>query len=318
MRLVLGLLLAGFLLWTASTAITLVQPGERAVVRRFGRLLDHKPQPGLHVGLPWGIDRVDRVPIGQVRRVVVGFSAPSEKDEEETPPGQLLTGDHNLVNVEVEVFYTIREEQVEKFVLKQDVADPLVERVAEAALARWLAGRPVDGRPQDAVLLRGQALLPPYLREEIQDRLEPYDLGIAIEEAVVRRLYAPEEVKDAFDEVSQAQAGMKTRLNQAEQVARRRFLEAQGEEFRMLSLAKAYAQEKTQEAQADADGFRRRLATYRTIAAAEPNYLDRLWLEEMTRIYSEMRRTGRIDLLDHHLSEGGLNITQFPLSGPRK
>ena len=29
---------------------------------------DYKPEPGLYVGLPWGIDRVDRVPIDLVRR----------------------------------------------------------------------------------------------------------------------------------------------------------------------------------------------------------------------------------------------------------
>ena len=52
------LLLVGYLL----TGVTQVRPGERAVVRRFGRVLEQKPEPGLWIGLPWGMDRVDRVP----------------------------------------------------------------------------------------------------------------------------------------------------------------------------------------------------------------------------------------------------------------
>ena len=55
------------------TGVVQVRPGERAVVRRFGRVLEHKPGPGLWVGLPWGMDRVDRVAVDQVRPVEVGY-----------------------------------------------------------------------------------------------------------------------------------------------------------------------------------------------------------------------------------------------------
>ena len=59
------------LLFAASllTGVTEVRPGERAVVRRFGRVLDEKPKPGLWIGLPWGIDRVDRVPVDLARQL---------------------------------------------------------------------------------------------------------------------------------------------------------------------------------------------------------------------------------------------------------
>ena len=59
------------LVWTAWSALTLIQPGERAVVRRFGRILDDKPGPGLFVGLPWGLDRVQRFGVNLERQVTV-------------------------------------------------------------------------------------------------------------------------------------------------------------------------------------------------------------------------------------------------------
>ena len=45
------------------TGVVEVRRGERAVVRRFGRVLAEQPEPGLWVGLPWGMDRVDRVEV---------------------------------------------------------------------------------------------------------------------------------------------------------------------------------------------------------------------------------------------------------------
>src|SRR5262245_12110582 len=90
------LLLALYLL----TGVVQVRRGERAVVRRFGRVLPYQPDAGLWVGLPWGIDRVDRVDVDNVRSVTVGYNE-EESGEREAPPGQLLTGDHNLVNVQV-------------------------------------------------------------------------------------------------------------------------------------------------------------------------------------------------------------------------
>src|SRR5580692_2118547 len=119
-KLLLGGSLAILLLWTTLTACTLVQPGERAVVRRFGRVLPDQPGPGLYIGLPWGIDRVDRVPVARIKRVVVGMTAKVEENTEVSPPGQLLTGDHNLVNMQVEVYYTVFEDQVADYVLMAD------------------------------------------------------------------------------------------------------------------------------------------------------------------------------------------------------
>src|SRR5438552_4393549 len=85
------------------TGVAQVRPGERAVVRRFGRVVA-QPSPGLWVGLPWGMDRVDRVPVNFVQRQSVGFQ-PDADDISFMPPGQMLTGDQNLVNIQVAIDY---------------------------------------------------------------------------------------------------------------------------------------------------------------------------------------------------------------------
>src|SRR5947209_9355318 len=96
-------LLVVVLLGYALTGVAQVRPGQRAVVRRFGRVLEHKPEPGLWVGLPWGMDRVDRVVVDRVQSVTVGYREGGEAGEA-LPAGQLLTGDHNLVNVQAVLY----------------------------------------------------------------------------------------------------------------------------------------------------------------------------------------------------------------------
>src|SRR5437588_11918633 len=93
-RYLLLLALAAYLL----TGLTQVRPEERAVVRRFGRVVA-RPQPGLWVGLPWGIDRVDRVPVRTLRQVTAGYDPGVGFDAPGTPPGQPLTGDQHRGNV---------------------------------------------------------------------------------------------------------------------------------------------------------------------------------------------------------------------------
>jgi len=312
MRLLLYGSLAVFLIWTILSALTQVQPGELAVVRRFGRVLPDKPGPGLFVGLPWGLDRVDRVPMGRENRVAVGVVS-KEEEQRDTPSGQLLTGDHNLVNLQVEVFYTVFEDQVEKYVLHAERADALVARVTESVLAEWLAGRSVD-----EALREGKTLLRSYLPGQVQERLDAYGMGVQIRRADINQIYPPDEVKDAFDRLAQAFTNIETQKIKALQDADTKRREAESKVFHSQRLTAAYAHEQRLQAQADAKTFLHRLEQYRKLAAKDPHYLNVLWQDEMTRLYGRMRQTGRVDLLDHYLSSEGLNITQFPLAPKKK
>src|SRR5262249_33837360 len=112
MRTVLLVTAAVFFLLALSyglTGVTQVHPGQQAVVGRLGRVVNEQPGPGLWFGLPWGIDVVDRVPIERVRRVEIGYN-PDEDDAGLTPVGQLITGDHNLVNMHVVINYKVSDE----------------------------------------------------------------------------------------------------------------------------------------------------------------------------------------------------------------
>src|SRR4029077_9736235 len=132
------------------TGVAQVRPGERAVIRRFGKVIA-QPAPGLWVGLPWGMDRVDRVPVNFVQRLHVGFR-PDADDTSGLPAGQLLTGDQNLVNVEAAIDYSVGDgDAVVRYVLHRDRVEAAIARAAEATMAEWVSGYAVDD-----VLLTGK------------------------------------------------------------------------------------------------------------------------------------------------------------------
>lgn len=304
---VLTLGLAAFAL-SLLTGVTVVRPGERAVVRRFGRVLDDKPGPGLLLGLPWGMDKVDRVPVDLVRRVVVGYDPDAAPDDRRTPPGQLLTGDHNLVNVQVVLVYSIKEEEIEDYVLQAERVDGLLVRSAESALAEWAAARKVDD-----VLLHGKTTLPGWLVEKTRERIRPCRLGIHIRaEASVAILYPPQEVRDAFDRVTRAQTEVRTNMNMAQQEAERVVRTAQAERFGIEQMTAAHGREQRLLAEADAENFDKRRQQYQRLRRENPAYLAGIWWEEMGKLFALLQKTGRIDLLDNHLGADGLDITVFP------
>jgi membrane protease subunit HflK len=296
----ISLVVIGYLL----TGVTQVGLDERAVVRRFGRVLDEQPGPGLHIGLPWGMDRVDRVAVDRVRRVEVGYRPDADDPGQATPPGQLLTGDQNLVNLQVVVSYAVRPERLADFVAHAEQADGLVARTTEAAMAEWVGSRTVDD-----VLLRGKVELPRWLTEEAQRRLEGYGIGVEVREATVAHLLPPAEVKSDFDRVNQAQTEIRTRLHQAEEQADRSVRAALAEKYRLEQLAAAYANDRRTMARAEADRFERRRRQYEAMRQANPAALSAIWWDEMSRLFARLREGGQVDLLDNHLGADGLDIT---------
>jgi membrane protease subunit HflK len=310
------------LLFLASllTGVSEVRPGERAVVRRFGRVLDYKPGPGLWIGLPWGLDQVDRIPVDRIRRVTVGFDPALE--ESAAPAGQVLTGDQNLVNVQVAVDYSIKEEEVENYLVQKDRVEGLIARATETMVAEWAAGHAVD-----YVLLNGKADLPAWLMPDegspgyergLQHRLQAYDLGVQIRKASVSLLIPPEQVRGDFEKVNQAHNEMETLRSRALQNKSLLLGQAASERERILREAEAFAAEQRLQAQTDAVNFEKRLQEYRHSTAGRHAYLHDLWLNGIKKAYTRMRaKGGRVEPLDT-LGHDGVDIIQAPIGSGNK
>ncbi len=304
--LVLMVLLVGY----ALTGVVQIRPGERGVVRRFGRLLPKRLEPGLAFQLPWGMDRVDRVAVDRVQTVTVGYQE-DDFSGETMPAGQLLTGDHNLVNVQAVLSYKVRPNEEAEYVFQADRVDALLTRAVEAVMAQWVAGRTVDD-----VLLNGKNEMRPVLKEETQKWIEPYRLGVQILDARVALIAPPDDVKPDFDSVALAQTRNTTLRNTAEQNVARELRMAEAEKYRLEQETAAYVHSRRLLAQQEADRFLKRLRQYEIGRKDNPFYLRQIWEEERSKLFARLKQNGQIDLLDHHLGANGLDLFTAPQKQP--
>ena len=293
------------------TGIAQIRPEERAVVRRFGKVVAH-PGPGLWVGFPYGIDRLDRVPTATVRRVPVGYRPELVDDN---PTGQFLTGDQNLVNVQVAIDYAVGEgpADLEDYVAEKDRVDGVLARETEAALGEWVSGRPVDD-----VLLTGNVALPGWLVRRVQERVADQHLGVRVQQASVVYLAPPEEVRTAFEDVNRAQTAARSQEQRAHQEAARTRRDAEATAYQLEQQALGSAAAKKALAQAEADAFKKRLDQYRKLRATNPDVLAAIWWDEMGRVWLGFKGRGRVELLDSHLGPDGLDLTQVVPPPPKR
>ncbi len=296
------------------TGIHQIRPEERAVVKRLGRIAA-RPGPGLWIGLPWGIDRVERVPIAQVQRVSVGYQLEAEESSLAVPPGLLLTGDNNLVNLRVSVDFAVAEGEaaLDDYVLNRSQTESVIAREAEALLAEWASGRKIAD-----ILQSSSGDLPGWLTPRLQVRLEPHRLGVRIQYASVALATAPNEVRQDFERVNQAEAVNKTREHRARQEETQRLREARNTEYRLQQEAKSYAEAREAIAREEAKAFQQRLEQYHRLRKDHPDILNAIWWEEMSRVFIGLKERGRIDMLDHYLGPDGLTITTVVPPGKRK
>jgi modulator of FtsH protease HflK len=285
------------------SGVAQIRPEERAVVRRFGQVVAH-PGPGLWVGMPYGIDRLDRVPTATVRRVAVGYRPELVED---APAGQFLTGDQNLVNVQVAIDYAVGETatDLEDFVAQKDRVDGILARETEAALGEWVSGRPVDD-----VLLTGNVALPGWLVRRVQERIGDQRLGVRVQQVSVAYLAAPDEVRGAFEEVNRAQTAARSQEQRAHQEASKSLRDAEATAYQLEQQALGSAATKKALAKAEADAFNKRLGQYRKSKATNPDALTTIWWDEMGRVWLSFQGRGRVELLDAYLGPDGLDLTQ--------
>jgi membrane protease subunit HflK len=271
-------LTAVLLLAYVASGLSFVQPDEQAIVLRFGRALDRPWDPGAHLGLPWGLDRVCRVKTREMKRVTVG-PLNLAGDAVGARPAQFLTGDRNLVNIRATVQYTIKDPA--RYLFCTGDVDALVARSGEAALSEVLAEKPVD---QALTLGRGELAV--LVADHLQIASDRAGLGITIRSVDIGAAEPPAEVAEAFDDVISALRYREQQVNLAHSYANRVVAEAGADAQRVRDQAQRYREQLVQQATGDASRFEKLLPEY----ARSPDLTARrLFLEAMGDVLPRLR-----------------------------
>ncbi len=274
----IGLALIGYLL----TGVYVVAPGEGAVVRRFGAVVEPRAAPGLHYRFPWPIDRVDIINTSEVRREVVGVPEPEEDHEHPEPPSklQVLSGDTNVIDVEIVVQYQVRDPAA--YLLNVQYASyRLVRDAVRQAVTGLMSQLPVD-----AILTSERQALQDGIRAETQRRLDDYGSGLVIVGINLQKAYPPDEVAASFTDVNSAKEDKNRAINEATGYANSLLPEARAQASSILGEAEAYRSTVLAQANGAALAFEAVLAEYQTNSEiyGEDVTRYRLYLETLEKI----------------------------------
>lgn len=266
----------------AATGIYTVGTDQRAVVRRFGRVIAEHSEPGLHFGLPSGLDRVDLVKPSETKTVTIGMTGPA--DRMLGTPGsdsvaQFLTGDQNLVIVQATVQYAMQDPK--QFLFASADPSRVIARAAEASITETLADQSID-----AVLTTGKAALALRIKEKLQARLDACGLGVKLRSLNLTEAAPPPQVADAFTRAASARSDRERLIIEARTYTNDRLAQTRSEAKQAIDRATADHDRAIDLARADADRFSKLLYQYRK----EPGVAaTRLYLETIAEIVPRFR-----------------------------
>ena len=211
-------------LWIAFTSTYRVGPQERGVVQRFGRYVE-TTGPGLHFKLPAPVDSVTNLPVEAINSTNIGAE-----------PGQenlILTGDQNIINMAYTVRWKISDPV--KYMFELAEPDNTVKEVAESAM-RSEVGRV----PLNAAIGPERAQIADQVRARMQELLTVYKSGVEVVGVDIRAADPPEQVHDAFNQVTVSQQKAQSLQNDARAYAQQQINQAQGATAKFDALYAQY------------------------------------------------------------------------------
>jgi membrane protease subunit HflK len=285
--LVILIILAVALLWSS---IFTIQPEEVGVVLTFGKY-SRSVEPGLRFKAPFPFEAVYKVPVQEQRKEEFGFrteragvrtqyAAASYESE-----SLMLTGDLNVAVVEWITQYRISDPYRYLFKVRNI---PETFRDMNEAIMRAVVG----DRSADEVLTIGRQEIASEVERRLQELCDQYETGIRVEQIVLQDVVPPDEVKDSFNEVNQAQQERERLINEARAEFNKVVPRARGEAQQMIQEAEGYATDRVNRSKGDAALFDALLAAYRRAPQVTRR---RIYLETMQAVLPEVERKVVLD-----------------------
>jgi membrane protease subunit HflK len=276
-RMTIGLMLTLLGIWLL-TGVSFVGPGNVGVVMRWGRAREEILGPGGHFKAPWPIDRVTRVEAPKIQRVEIGFrtrgalrkvdavaaefyatlweSRHAAGTYEKIPDEALrLTGDENVVDMNIVVFFTVEDPKAYLFGVAQ--TEDLVRFTVESVVSRVAGGLALD----DVLTLRRDSFEEMILGSS-QDLLDHAGAGVKLAGVRLQDVHPPLEVVPAFRDVASAREDKVRFMNEALGYMDETLPRARGDAERLLLEAAGYRTDRARRARGDADRFTQMASRY--------------------------------------------------------
>lgn len=276
-------LLAALAGWAYFGFYTL-DPGQAAVLLRFGKHAGTVTREGLHFTLPPPIVLREIVNVGELESESFGIGAPGTEEEgtsrQESLEATMQTSDNNIVRLTFVVQYKVKD----AFEARYRVEEPRsVLRDASQAAMREVVGR----NTIDGVLSEGRGAVRLDAQQVLQDTLDAYEAGLDIQDVQLQEVQPPPEVRAAFDDVIAASQDAQRLVNEAQGYRNELLPGARGEAAEVVSAAEGYREAKIAEATGAAERFKAVTAEYQKAPEVTKK---RLYLETMETVLPNVEK----------------------------
>ncbi len=295
-----SVIVAGLIVLSALTMVYQIAPEEEGLVLRFGKHVKTAP-PGLHFKLPFGMERVYKVPTRIVDVEVFGSRERPTGTRAGRDENSMLTGDLNIVLAGWDVQFS--RENSRDFLF--NVHDPIntLRDIAQSVM------REITGdRASILILTVGRSEIQERARELIQQQADQFGMGIRINEVNLLFVDPPGAVLDAFNDLNRAEQDAVRFFEEASREYQERVPRARGEAQRTVLEAEGFRQRRVNVARGEAQRFTEMMEAYQL---APEVTRQRLYLEIMERKLPTLKEIIVVDdalegLLPHmNLRSGG-------------
>lgn len=258
-----------FIVWLL-TGFFVVRGNEAAVVRRFGAVVRTQTgavrlwPSGWHFDWPSPFSQVDRVELNKVRTLSIGNlesdALPDKGFLKEVDPArqaQFLSGDKNILNVQVSVSYRVSESAVDQFLFAAVAPERRLQTLAESVLASAMLQSGVD-----FIHTLGRNELRELMTRNLQRLVVEQQLGLMVDDVTIGNVAPPLRVKAEFIDVMNARADKETAINQARAYGEQREEEARATAQRTKDTAEVFRRQSLESSRAEAESFTRLISQF--------------------------------------------------------
>lgn len=282
---------AAILVLYLATGFYVVRGNEQALVRRFGKADQTLAAGGLHFDLPWPLARIERVNVHELRTLSVGIAAAEafdgggfllNADRERRGldrAGEFLTGDKNILNLQVNVHYAINDPH--RYLFGCQSPETGLKLLAESLVTEYVGQSSVD-YVHPLGLNELQVLLTQAARRAVER--EPW--GILVDRVTIAGVLPPVEVKAAFLDVSNARAERDRVVSQEYSRAEKLMAASRAAAGQLADRAQADRLTRIESARGAADRFVRVVEQFRVETGATGGSYDDVRSATMQRLWS--------------------------------
>ena len=271
------------------SSVYVVDETENAVITRFGKY-KQTVGSGLHVKLPFGIDKNYNVDIKTLRAEQFGFKTEKSGRNNEyknniSEESEMLTGDLNIVDVEWVIQYKITDP-------KQWLFNVYEKEQTIRDISRSVINTLVGDRAIFDVISSDRSTIQNLAQEQMNENFKALGLGINVTTVQFQNVVPPVEVQAAFEDVNKASQDMKRLINEGKEEYNKEIPKAQGEADRQIQVAEGYAAERVNMAKGDVARFN---AVYEEYKRSPKATKERIYLETMAEIFGSETKPELID-----------------------